>query len=217
MSFPAPTVFVGIAGGTASGKTSLARSLIEEVGEQSALLLELDSYYEELGHLPLGERHRVNFDHPDAFDWELLHTQITELLNGQAIEVPVYDYQHHNRIDSCIHVEPRPVVILEGILVFWKAEVRQHMGIKVYVDTPADIRLMRRIRRDTVERGRSLDSVLEQYESFVRPAHEEFCEPTKAYADVIIPRGARNRVARDMVSSRLRSMVAGAPARPPDA
>ena len=203
-------IFVGIGGGTASGKTSLARSLIEHVGEQS-VLLELDAYYKELGHLPLAQRQLVNFEHPEAFDWELLHAQVDALLTGSAINVPIYDYQNHNRVETSLHISPRPVVILEGILVFWDAILRDRMDIKVYVDTPADVRLLRRIRRDTVDRGRSLDSVLEQYERFVRPAHNEFCEPSKAFADVIIPRGARNRVAHDMVSSRLRALVGSAP------
>lgn len=200
-------VLVGIAGGTASGKTSMARLLEMEVGRDHSLLLELDSYYRDLSHLPLPERHKVNFDHPDAFDWELLERHLDDLLNRRPVEVPVYDYASHNRGAETIRATPRPVILLEGILVFWHPAIRERMDIKVFVDAPADLRLLRRIRRDTSERQRSLDSVLEQYEHRVAPMHLEFCEPTKAFADLIVPRGARNRVAVDLVRSRLLSLL----------
>lgn len=209
---PARPVLVGIAGGTASGKTSLARVLRTEVGKDHSVLLELDSYYRDLKHLPFEERSRANFDHPEAFDWALLASQLQALLAHEPVEVPVYDYARHTRAPEPVRVEPRPLILLEGILVFWSPEIRELLDIKVFVDTPDDLRLLRRIRRDTVERRRSLDSVMEQYEASVRPMHLEFCEPTKAHADVIIPRGARNRVAVDMVRARLHSLVGLPPA-----
>lgn len=200
-------VLLGIGGGTASGKTSLARLLQMEVGRERSILLELDAYYRDLTHLPMEDRHRINFDHPDAFDWELLEKHVDDLLHLRPVDVPVYDYATHNRGTESLRVEPRPVVLIEGILVFWHPSLRERMDIKVFVDTPPDLRLLRRIRRDTVERQRSLESILEQYEHRVRPMHDEFCEPTKAWADVIIPRGARNKVAIEMVRARLQTML----------
>lgn len=178
-----------------------------EVGRERSILLELDAYYRDLSHLPVEERRSINFDHPDAFDWDLLEVQIGDLMSGKSIAAPVYDYAAHNRAETTLWIEPRPVILLEGILVFWYASLRERMDIKVYVDTPPDLRLLRRIRRDTVERKRSLESILDQYEQRVRPMHDEFCEPTKAWADVIIPRGARNKVALEMVRARLLSLI----------
>jgi uridine kinase len=200
-------VFVGIAGGTASGKTSLARALASQVGSAHTALLELDSYYHDLEHLALEERQKANFDHPDSFDWELLARHLEDLAVGRAIDVPVYDYIDHTRTGSPRRVLPRPLVLIEGILLFWNPRILEMLDIKVFVDTPADLRLMRRIRRDTKERHRSLESILEQYRQSVRPMHAEFCEPTKVHADVIIPNGARNRVAVDMVRARLQNLL----------
>ncbi len=203
-------VVVGIAGGTASGKTSMARLLQIEVGRDRSILLELDAYYRDLSHLAMEERHKVNFDHPEAFDWDLLVGQLGSLIAAEPVDVPVYDYASHNRGAERLRVDPRPVILIEGILVLWHPGVRELMDIKVFVDTPPDLRLLRRIRRDTVERQRSLESVLDQYEHWVRPMHTDFCEPSKAHADVIIPRGAKNRVAVDMVRARLLSLLPGA-------
>ena len=200
-------LLVGIAGGTASGKTSLARKLQAEVGEKHSILLELDSYYEELSHLPMEERAAVNFDHPSAFDWALLESCLSDLMQDRPVEVPVYDYASHNRGPKPRRVAPRPLIILEGILVFWNSKIRDMMDIRVFVDTPDDLRLLRRLRRDIAERDRSVESVLEQYETRVRPMHIDFCEPTKVHADVIIPRGGLNQVALDLVCARLRDLL----------
>ncbi len=196
-------IVVGIAGGTASGKTSIARRLQESIGRERSVMIELDSYYCDLSHLSLDERHQVNFDHPSAFDFELLREHIDRLTAGEPVEMPVYDYVRHNRRTETLVVESTPLIVLEGILVLWHPGVRERLDIKVFVDTPDDLRLMRRIQRDTLERGRSLDSILKQYERSVRPCHLEFCEPTKHFADVIIPRGGENHIAVDMVRSLL--------------
>lgn len=197
-------VLIGIAGGTASGKTSVARHLQDSVGTEQSALIEQDSYYRPLGHLPLEERATKNFDHPDAIDWEFLREQIETLRGGTPIERPIYNYHTHDREERTIRQDPRPVIIIEGILVLWHPWVRDELDVKVFIDTPADLRLARRIRRDTLDRGRSLQAVLEQYEQRVRPMHEEFTEPSKAHADVIIPRGSSNEVALAMVRGLVR-------------
>jgi len=194
-------VFIGIAGGTASGKTSITRRLRAAFGPEGTGLLEQDAYYRPLGHLSMAERAAHNFDHPGAIDWELLKSHLEELISGRPIERPVYDFQIHDRGSRTIRVAPNPVIFIEGILIFWPEWLRSLLDVKVFIETPADLRLARRIRRDTLERARSLDTVLEQYEQRVRPMHEKFVEPTKAHADVIIPRGAANEVGIDMVKS----------------
>jgi uridine kinase len=198
-----PPLIIGVAGGTASGKTSLAVRLRDLLTHSDALLIEQDSYYKDLGHLDIESRANVNFDHPDAFDWDLLIEHLGQLRKGHSIQLPIYDYAIHNRSPHSLPTGARPVILMEGILVLWNPKVREHLDIKLFVDTPSDIRLIRRLRRDTKERGRSLDSVLDQYESKVRLMHEEFCEPSKVHADVIIPRGARNTIAVEMVLSRI--------------
>ncbi|MSR74063.1 MAG: uridine kinase [Planctomycetes bacterium] len=200
-------VFIGIAGGSASGKTSFAQALARGLPEDGFVLVEQDAYYRPLAHLTVEERSLVNFDHPDAFDWPLLREQLGALLHGKAIHAPVYNYSIHDR-SGMRPIRSAPLVVLEGILAFHDPELRGLMDIKVFVDTPSDLRLMRRILRDTLERGRELDSVLAQYETIVRPMHEEFCEPTRNHADVIVPRGAHNRVAFDMVHARLMAILA---------
>ena len=199
-----PTI-VGIAGGTASGKTSIARKVREAIGTEHSTLIELDSYYRDLSDLDFEERARVNFDHPQAFDFELLLAHLRMLRAGDGVEMPVYDYVRHNRRSESIPAAARPLIVVEGILILWHPEIRDLLDIKVFVDTPDDLRLMRRIRRDTAERGRSRESVLKQYEDTVRPSHLEWCEPTKIHADVIIPRGGENMVAVDLVRSLLMS------------
>ena len=199
-----PTI-VGIAGGTASGKTSIARKVREAIGTEHSTLIELDSYYRDLSDLDFEERARVNFDHPQAFDFELLLAHLRMLRAGDGVEMPVYDYVRHNRRSESIPAAARPLIVVEGILILWHPEIRDLLDIKVFVDTPDDLRLIRRIRRDTAERGRSLESVLKQYEDTVRPSHLEWCEPTKIHADVIIPRGGENTVAVDLVRSLLMS------------
>ena len=201
-------VLIGIAGGTASGKTSIANDMRQSMGADQAVVIRLDDYYRQLTG-DLEERGRTNFDHPDAFEWPLLEQHISALLEGQTVPVPSYDHSIHQRRESPQATPSRSVIILEGILALWPVELRQLMHLKVFVDTPPDIRLARRIRRDVAERGRTLDAVIEQYESTVRPMHEQFCEPSKAYADVVIPRGATNRVAVQMVLSGTRSLIQG--------
>jgi uridine kinase len=201
-------IFVGIAGGSASGKTSLARALARALPQEGHVLVEQDAYYRSLSHLAIAERAQTNFDHPDAFDWELLRHQITELLAGRAVNAPVYDYAVHDRSATPRRLEPAPLILLEGILAFHDPALRELMDIKVFVDTPSDLRLLRRVQRDTLERARALEAVLEQYEHVVRPMHEQFCESTRQHADVIVPRGAHNRVALEMLHARLMSILA---------
>ena len=195
---------LGIAGGTGSGKTTVARAIQERVGAERIAYLEHDSYYRDLAHLTMDERREVNFDHPDAFDSELLAEHIDQLTAGHAVEQPVYSYKESVRLDEVTVVKPRPLIIVEGILVLENRALRERMDACIFVDTDDDIRLLRRIRRDTQERGRNLESVLGQYEATVRPMHLAFVHPSRRHADVIIPRGGRNRVAIDMVADALR-------------
>ncbi len=204
-------ILVGIAGGSASGKTLVAHRIARELGSRRVVVIPLDAYYRELGHLPLEERAQVNFDHPDAFDFELLETHIRSLLRGEPVEVPVYDYAHHNRRPETMSVRDHAIVVLEGILIFWHERLRSLMDMKIFVDTPDDVRLLRRIRRDILERGRKLEGVLSQYESDVRPMHQVFIEPTKRYADIIIPEGGENSIAIDIVRAKFGELLRGIP------
>lgn len=200
-------LILGLAGGTASGKTLVARTLVKNLGSRDIVIIEQDSYYRDHADLPLEERARINYDHPEAFDRELLLEHVQTLLRGQPIEKPLYDYTRHSRLTETERLEGHSVVILVGILVLEDPALRRLMDIKVFIDTDADVRLIRRIRRDTQDRGRSLESVLEQYEGSVRPMHEQFVEPSKRYADIIIPEGGRNRVAIDLLVTKVRSML----------
>lgn len=200
-------ILIGIAGGTASGKTLVARRIHEALGSKRVAILKQDSYYCNLEHLPYEERAQTNFDHPDAFDTPLLVHNLSELLGGHAIEEPIYDFTRHLRSDQTRRVEPPTVIVLEGILILAEAELRELMDIKVYVDTDADVRLVRRLRRDVEERGRTVQSVLEQYETSVRPMHLQFIEPSKRYADIIIPEGGYNRVAVDLLKTKIASIL----------
>lgn len=201
------TTTLGVCGGTGSGKTTVARRLLDSVGVHQLAYLPHDAYYKELGHLPLEERAKHNFDHPDAFDNDLLLEHLLQLKAGNAVEIPVYDFKTHNRRPETLRVEPQPVILVEGILIFADKRLRDQMDVKIYVDTDADLRLLRRLRRDIEERGRTLDSVMNQYLNTVRPMHLEFVEPSKRYADVIIPEGGFNEVAVAMVASRLRALI----------
>jgi uridine kinase len=203
---PRPLV-IGIAGGSGSGKTTVRLRIVENFAPGSMIVLDHDAYYRDLGHLSLAERAKENFDHPDALETDLLVTHLDQLINWQSIEKPVYDYTTHTRTSRSEHVEPRQVVIVDGILVLTEPQLRSRMDIKLYVDTPDDIRLIRRINRDLHERGRSIESILHQYELTVRPMHLEFVEPSKRFADVIIPHGGHNTVAIDMVLYRLRTLL----------
>jgi uridine kinase len=198
---------IGICGGSGSGKTLVARSVEQSLGKEHVLLMEQDSYYRDLAYMPLEERHRVNFDHPNAFDNDLLISHLTALLTGQPVRQPEYDYTIHTRSDRYVDIYPRDVILLDGILIFEDQRLRDLMDIRVYVETDPDIRLARRIRRDISERERTLDNVLEQYETQVRPMHDQFVAPFKRYADIIIPQGGMNTVAVDMLVTKVRALL----------
>jgi uridine kinase len=200
-------VVIGVAGGSGSGKTSVTKAIYEHFQGHSILMLEQDYYYKDQSHLPFEERLKTNYDHPLAFDNDLLIEHLQKLLNYEPIEKPVYDYTLHTRSNQVIHVEPKDVIILEGILVLEDERLRNLMDIKVYVDTDADIRIIRRLLRDIKERGRTLESVIEQYVSVVRPMHNQFIEPTKRYADIIIPEGGHNYVAIDLMVTKIRTIL----------
>ena len=202
------SVVIGIAGGSGSGKTTVQRRIMERFGPTAIALMEHDVYYRDLSHLPFEKRTQFNFDHPNALETELMVEQLDALLSGSPIEKPTYDFTNHQRLPETDRVEPRPVVIVEGILVLAEPALRERMDIKLYVDTAPDVRLMRRIERDINERGRTLESVLAQYRRTVRPMHLEFVGPSKRHADVIIPRGGKNQVAIDMVLARVQLLIA---------
>jgi uridine kinase len=199
---------IGLAGGTGSGKTTVARNILGRLALDSITVFQQDAYYRDLAELPPAQRTTRNFDHPDSIEIELFVSHLQELRDGRPIEQPVYDFTGHARTDRSVRVEPRDVILAEGILLFHFPEVRRLLDVKVYVDTPPDIRLLRRFRRDIRERGRSFDSVSEQYVRTVRPMHEEFVEPSKRFADVIIPEGGENEIAIDMIASRIRLLRA---------
>jgi len=198
---------IGVAGGSGSGKTTVSRAILERVGHERIAFLQHDSYYRDLSHLPLEQRRQVNFDHPDAFDNALFITHLDALIRGEPIAVPTYDFATYVRGAEIVPVAPQPVILLEGILIFADAELRARMEIKLFVDAESDLRIIRRLQRDINERGRTLDSVIEQYLRTVRPMHLEFVEPTKRYADIIIPRGGLNPIAIDMVVARIAGML----------
>ncbi|AGT32884.1 uridine/cytidine kinase [Geobacillus genomosp. 3] len=200
-------VVIGVAGGSGSGKTSVARAIYDHFGDRSILVLEQDFYYKDQSHLPFAERLKTNYDHPLAFDNDLLIEHVHKLLRYEPVDKPVYDYTLHTRSSQVIRVEPKEVIILEGILVLEDERLRNLMDIKVYVDTDPDIRIIRRLIRDIKERGRTFDSVIDQYLSVVRPMHNQFVEPTKRYADVIIPEGGQNVVAIDLMVAKIRTVL----------
>jgi uridine kinase len=200
-------VVIGIAGGSGSGKTTVLQHIIREFGADPIAVLDHDAYYQDLSHLSPEERTQFNFDHPDALETDLMREHLDALIEGRAIEKPVYDFTTHTRREETETVEPRPVIIIEGILVLAESLLEEQMDIKIYVDAADDIRLMRRIRRDIQERGRSIEGILRQYERTVRPMHLEFVEPSKRQADIIIPRGGHNRVAIQMVMSRIQDLL----------
>ncbi len=200
-------ILIGIAGGSASGKTMVAERITGELGSRKVVILKQDSYYRDISHLPLEERRRQNFDHPDAFDRELLAEQLRVLLQGGAVRMPVYDFKRHLRLKKTIPIAGCRILIVEGILILDDPVLRALMDIKVYIDTDADIRLLRRIQRDVTERGRTLESVIEQYNGTVRPMHLQFVDPSKRFADVIIPEGGHNEVAIDLLVTKIRSIL----------
>ena len=198
------TILIGIAGGTGSGKTTLADKVVQSFGSNEVSILRHDNYYKRHDDMPFEERCKLNYDHPDAFDTDLLCEHIKLLKAGHSIQMPVYDYTIHNRSDKTVEVTTAPVIVLEGILIFAEPELCNLMDIKVFVDTDADVRILRRITRDVKERGRSLDSVITQYLTTVKPMHEQFVEPSKRHADIIIPEGGENVVALDMLIQRVK-------------
>ena len=198
---------IGVAGGSNSGKTTIATRLAELVGDDQVALIKLDSYYVERRHEPVEERAKANYDHPDAFDWDLMNDHLAALTAGATIDVPIYDYTVHDRSDDRHEVAPTRVVVVEGILVLWEPRLRQRFDLKIFVDTPADLRIIRRLQRDVAERGRTPESILDQYLATVRPSHERFIEPSKRHADVIIPEGGLNRPALEVLLARVRELV----------
>jgi uridine kinase len=198
-------MIIGIGGGSGSGKTTVAERILSNVDQRHVAVLQQDSYYRNLGDMPLESRHQINFDHPDALDNGLFTNHLQALRAGEAIEMPVYDFAHHVRRVETVRVQPRPIIIVEGILIFVDAAVRELMDIKIFVDTAADIRFIRRLNRDVSQRERSVESVIHQYLTTVRPMHEQFVEPSKRYADVIIPEGGHNHVGIDLISGKIRA------------
>lgn len=206
-------MIIGICGGTGSGKTTIAREIVSTVGAEKVVLVEQDSYYRNLSDMPLDERHQANFDHPDSLDSEMLVNHILRLKQGLSIEMPLYDFKAHTRSSEIEVIEPKPVVIVEGILIFSEPRVLDLLDVRVFVDTPDDVRLIRRLRRDVNERGRSFERTLEQYERTIRPMHFEFVEPSKRHADIIIPEGAQTGVSVEFLCGLVREKL-GLPTEP---
>jgi uridine kinase len=200
---------IGIAGGTGSGKTTVVRKIAKALPPHYAAVIPLDSYYNDTSDLTPEERKAINFDHPDAFDWKLLTDHIKKLKNGEAIEQPTYSYIESNRQKETIHVEPKPVIIIEGIMTLHYKKLRDMMDLKIFVDTDNDVRLIRNIRRDVVERGRTVDMVLDRYEKVLKPMHEQFIEPTKKFADLIVPWGGENKTGINILKSYIEGIVTG--------
>ena len=200
-------MFIGICGGTGSGKTTIARAIVEAVGRENVVLVEQDSYYRNLADMPLDERHQANFDHPDSIDSDMMVNHLIRLKQGLSVEMPLYDFVTHTRSEEIEIINPKPVVIVEGILIFAESRVLDLLDVRVFVDTPDDVRLMRRLRRDITERGRTFERTLEQYERTIRPMHFEFVEPSKRHADIIIPEGSNTGVTVEFLCSMVREKL----------
>ena len=201
---------IGVAGGTGSGKTTVSRRIWEAVGRERIAYLQHDNYYKDQSHLSPEDRARTNYDHPDSLESSLMVRHLRELRAGRPVDIPVYDFAVHNRSKETLRIHPAKVVLVEGILIFAEPALRELMDMRIFVDTDADIRFIRRLRRDMVERGRSLDSTVKQYLGTVRPMHMEFVEPSKRYADIIVPQGGDNRVAMEMIVSRIQALLSEA-------
>lgn len=200
-------LLLGITGGTGSGKSTVTHEILKALPEESITIIEQDAYYKDQSDITFEERVKANYDHPDAFDTPLLVSHLKSLLNGQSVEKPIYDFSIHNRLKETIKIEPRDIIMLEGILILQELEIRNLLDIKVYVDTDPDVRIIRRITRDIKERGRTYESVISQYLNVVRPMHLQFVEPSKRYADIIIPEGGYNRVAVDIIVTKVLSIL----------
>ncbi len=207
MAEQSPPLVIGIAGGTGSGKTTVANVILERVGAEHIAFVPHDAYYKDLEDLPRAQRDLVNFDHPDSLETDLLVRHLKRLRQWQPVEIPVYDFTTHSRTTQTRRVDPQPILLVEGILIFAEPALRDLFDVKIFVDTAPDLRFIRRLQRDIIERGRSMESVIHQYETTVRPMHLEFVEPSKRYADVIIPEGGHNTVAMDMVVARIESLL----------
>ncbi len=201
------SIIIGIAGGTGSGKTTIAKNILKAYGPGEVLRLDLDSYYRDLSEMTRKERSMVNFDHPASLEIDLLVKHVEELCAGKTVQIPIYNFATHNRAKETQRVEPHKVIIIEGIMALNFPELTKKMDVKLYVDTPSDIRFIRRLKRDIIERGRSVDSVIEQYRETVRPMHYQFVEPNKYLADVIIPEGGMNMVAVDLIKSKINAVL----------
>ncbi|EGQ4434259.1 uridine kinase [Staphylococcus pseudintermedius] len=201
------TTIIGIAGGSGSGKTSVTNKIMNNLEGHSIALIEQDYYYKDQSHLTFEQRLKTNYDHPFAFDNDLLIQNLKSLQSGQSVEVPTYDYTNHTRSDKTIAFQPKDVIIVEGIFALENEELRNMMDVKIYVDTDADLRILRRLVRDTKERGRTMESVIDQYLTVVRPMHNQFIEPTKKFADIIIPEGGSNKVAIDIMTTKIQALV----------
>ncbi|MCL5675663.1 MAG: uridine kinase [Patescibacteria group bacterium] len=201
-------IIIGIAGGTGSGKTTVLETIIKAVGKDNLTFIQHDSYYKDQSHKPFEERVKTNYDHPDSLETTLLIEHLKQLLQGKNIPVPVYDFTQHNRTKKTVEAKPKKIILVEGILVFADKNLRQIFDIKIFVDTDADVRFIRRLKRDISERGRTMENVIDQYLTTVRPMHLEFVEPSKRYADIIIPEGGFNTVALDMITSRIKNLAA---------
>ena len=199
-------IIIGIAGGTGCGKSTMIRKIKEEFNDEISILSH-DFYYKQHNDITFEERKKINYDHPNAFDTHIMIQHIKELAKGNPIERPVYDFTIHNRVDETVRVEPARVIVVEGILIFENKELRDLCDIKVYIDTDADVRIIRRILRDVNERGRTLDNIVQQYLTTVKPMHDEFVEPSKRYADIIVPEGGFNKVALDMLNERIHALL----------
>jgi uridine kinase len=210
-------VTIGVAGGSGSGKTTVSTAILERVGTEHIAYLEHDSYYKDLKDLPFPDGDIINFDHPDSLETSLLIEHIKQLKRGQPVQIPVYDFTTSSRTGKFREVEPQPIILVEGILIFAEPDLRKLFDVRIFVDTAADIRFIRRLRRDIGERGRSVESVIDQYLNSVRPMHLDFVEPSKRYADVIIPEGGYNLVAIEMVAARIRNMLENPEMRAPQA